>query len=81
MYYAIGASVPSLHRESTDSLIHYNTWKIDILIIYFTKDPKDIAQQDLEQVLALLWVIICNYHLSAQVLYCVATCIGGIGYK
>ena len=22
MYYAIGVSVPSLHRESTDSLIH-----------------------------------------------------------
>lgn len=31
-------------------------------------DPKDIAQQDLDQLLALLWVIICHYHLSTQVI-------------
>ena len=37
MYYAIGASVSSLHRESTDSLILYNVCHndfIELLLCY-----------------------------------------------
>ena len=32
MYYAIGVSMPSLHRESTDSLIEY--------LLYFEKQER-----------------------------------------
>ena len=29
MYYVMRASAPSLHRESTDSLIHYDEMKVE----------------------------------------------------
>ena len=35
MYYAIGASVPSLHRESTDSLILYNVYRVVQCYVWF----------------------------------------------
>ena len=36
MYYVIGASVPSLHRESTDSLILYYTWSCHHADVYLS---------------------------------------------
>ena len=35
MYYAMRASAPSLHRESTDSLIYYNII-IYIILLYIS---------------------------------------------
>ena len=35
------------------------------MLLLFPLDPKDIVEQDLDQVLALLWAVICCYQLSS----------------
>ena len=45
MYYAIGVSVPSLHRESTDSLIL--TRKLRLVTFYTKLGPEGLQDSDI----------------------------------
>ena len=60
MYYAIGVSVPSLHRESTDSLIYIRTGICRSYAIITRQGPGE-------------WTIVLRTCICVQVIYSVYT--------